>query len=208
MAGSTPETPKIALVRGRAVPVRGDDIDTDRIMPARFLRCVTFEGIEEHAFEDDRRQLAAIGQTHSFDDQRFRGASVLLVNHNFGCGSSREHAPQALVRWGIRAVVGESFAEIFFGNCLALGVPCVTVSADDIEKLMEAVERDPELDVAVDLESCEIRAGNLTVPAKIPQGPRDAFLEGAWDATGALLRDYEQVRSVAGRLPYVAGFRS
>src|SRR6516164_3727905 len=137
----------IEKITGRGIPLLLDDIDTDRIIPARYLRCVTFEGLGEHAFEDDRRQMP----NHPFDDPRFRGASVLIVGRNFGCGSSREHAPQALMRWGIKAIVGESFGEIFFGNCTANGIPCVSVSPGDAKKLAEAVTADPALPLFVDL---------------------------------------------------------
>jgi 3-isopropylmalate/(R)-2-methylmalate dehydratase small subunit len=135
---------KIQIVEGRALPIRGVDMDTDRIMPARFLKSITFEGLEQHVFEDDRRAATRSGQVHPFDDPTFQGASILLANRNFGSGSSREHAPQGLNRWGIRAVVAESFAEIFFGNSLMIGLACVTASARDVEALMSLVERDPQ----------------------------------------------------------------
>ena len=192
----------VSSVTGSAIPVRGDDIDTDRIMPARYLRCVTFNGLEDHFFEDDREQ----GTSHPFDDARYAGATVLLVNRNFGCGSSREHAPQGLARWGIGAVVGESFAEIFFGNCVALGLPCLTVSQTDVEALMESVEANPTADLVVDLESNSIRLGDRTVSASMPEGARDAFLRGTWDATGLLLDRPEEIEAVAKTLPYVGGF--
>jgi 3-isopropylmalate/(R)-2-methylmalate dehydratase small subunit len=130
---------RISQIDGRALPIRGNDIDTDRIIPARFLVTVTFEGLEQHVFEDDRKSSA-----HPFDDPRYAGAAVLIVNSNFGCGSSREHAPQALQRWGIKAVIGESFAEIFFGNSLMIGMPCVTAKAADIDALMDQVEHNPD----------------------------------------------------------------
>jgi 3-isopropylmalate/(R)-2-methylmalate dehydratase small subunit len=201
-------TLKIASVSGTAVPVRGDDIDTDRIIPARFLRCVTFEGLEEHAFEDDRREAAsrANGGAHPFDRPQFQGAAVLLVQRNFGCGSSREHAPQALARWGIRAVVGESFAEIFFGNCVALGLPCLTVSHDDIEKLMARASERPEEPFLVDLEGLTVSTPALTVRASMPRGARDSLVDGSWDATGLLLSEPRLVSQVAQNLPYVSGF--
>src|SRR5436190_13196557 len=144
---------------GRAVPLRGHDIDTDRIIPARYLKSVTFEGLEAHAFEDDRKQLAERGQTHPFSNPRYQGAGVLVVNGNFGCGSSREHAPQALQRWGIRAVIGESFSEIFLGNAVALGMACLTVSAQDAEALLSAVEADPSLELAVSVSGDTVAAG-------------------------------------------------
>ena len=196
----------ITSMSGRAVPVRGDDIDTDRIMPARYLRCVTFDGLEDHVFEDDRAQLKEQQQTHAFDDGRFQGASVLLANRNFGCGSSREHAPQGLARWGIRTVVGESFAEIFFGNCVALGGPCLVVSRQDISQLMDRVEAEPEIEVTVDLEARQVRAGDLTVAAEMPEGARDAFVRGTWDATGLLRDRPEDIQAIADALPYVGDF--
>ena len=192
----------ITRVTGRAVPLRGDDIDTDRIIPARFLRAVTFEGLEAHLFEDDR--AAAAG--HPFSHPAYRGAAVLLVNANFGCGSSREHAPQAIRRWGIQAVAGQSFSEIFFGNAVALGLPCVTVDAEAIDALMTAVERDPSTEVAVDLNALEVRAAGRSWGARLPAPARDAFVSGLWDATGLLLDRYDEVEAVAARLPYVASF--
>ena len=190
-------------MRGRSGPVRGNDIDTDRIMPARFLRCVTFDGIETHSFEDDIQGLKAKGKVHAFADPRFAGASVLLVNKNFGCGSSREHAPQGLKRWGIRAIVGESFAEIFFGNCCALGVPCFTVSAADIETLMRTAEKRPEAEFTVDLGKLIVETAGVSAKAGLQAGPREAFRNGTWDATQLLLERYEEVRAVAERLPYI-----
>src|SRR5262245_10995087 len=180
---------KRITIRGKAVAVPGNDIDTDRIIPARFLRCVTFDGLGEHAFEDDRKQLAQAGQRHPFDDPARAEAQVLVVGRNFGCGSSREHAPQALMRWrkGLRAVVGESFAEIFFGNCVALGVPCLTARAEDLEKLARAVEADPALELSVDLAKREVRAGSVTIPVQMPDGPREQLMSGRWDTTFELL---------------------
>jgi 3-isopropylmalate/(R)-2-methylmalate dehydratase small subunit len=193
-------------ISGRAVPLRGHDIDTDRIIPARFLKSVTFEGLETHAFEDDRKQLAERGIVHPFSNPRYAGARILLVNGNFGCGSSREHAPQALQRWGIRAVVGESFSEIFFGNSVALGMPCLTVTAADAEALLSAVETDPQADLTVSVGAGTVEVNGKKYPANIPDGARQAFTAGTWDATGQLLDDFEQVRNVAKNLPYVSGF--
>jgi 3-isopropylmalate/(R)-2-methylmalate dehydratase small subunit len=196
----------IDKVSGRAVPLRGHDIDTDRIIPARYLKSVTFEGLETHVFEDDRKQLEERGQTHPFSNPRYAGARVLIVNGNFGCGSSREHAPQALQRWGIRAVVGESFSEIFFGNSVALGMPCLTVSAQDAEALLSAVEHQPHVDVTVSVSNQSVAVNGATYHATIPAGAREAFTAGTWDATGLLLDDFDRVREVAKSLPYVSGF--
>jgi 3-isopropylmalate/(R)-2-methylmalate dehydratase small subunit len=192
---------RVLQVEGRAVPVRGNDIDTDRIIPARYLRCVTFEGLGEHAFEDDRRQLAG---RHPFDRPEFEGAAVLVVNANFGCGSSREHAPQSLQRWGIRGIVGESFAEIFFGNCVALGIPCLTLARAEVARLQDAVEKDPKLRVLVDVERRRVVAGEETFAAGLPEAVRQAFVSGIWDSLGLLLERPEAVDAVAAALPYVA----
>jgi 3-isopropylmalate/(R)-2-methylmalate dehydratase small subunit len=200
---------RIARVEGPALPMRGDDIDTDRIMPARFLRAVTFEGLEQHLFEDERAGSAAgsrAGSPHSFDDARYRGASILLVNRNFGCGSSREHAPQGLQRLGIRAVVGESFSEIFFGNAFIIGVPCVTASPGDVRQLMDRVEKQPDARLRVDLEAGTCEVDGFRCAVSLPAHARDAFVTGAWDTTGLLLERYGEVDAVAAKLPYIAGF--
>ena len=191
----------IQTITGRGVVVRGADIDTDRIIPARFLRTVTFENLGAHAFEDDRA-----GGDHPFDQARFQGASILLANANFGCGSSREHAPQALMRWGIQGFVAESFAEIFFGNCIAMGLPCVRVEAKDMQTLMDAVESDPAQEVVIDLEARQVRWAGGQVAVEIADGPREQFLKGSWDSLGQLLAAGDQVENTARELPYVAGF--
>ncbi|HEY3158966.1 MAG TPA: 3-isopropylmalate dehydratase small subunit [Vicinamibacterales bacterium] len=197
---------KIQVIDGRALPLRGDDMDTDRIMPARFLKSITFEGLEQHVFEDDRLAAKRTGQVHPFDDPRFQGASILLANRNFGAGSSREHAPQGLHRWGIRAVVAESFAEIFFGNSLMMGLACVTASAQDVAALLSLVERNPNETLKVDLQAGTCQAPGLTVAISIPDHVRDSLMTGAWDTTGLLLDSYEQVERTAAKLPYLAGF--
>jgi 3-isopropylmalate/(R)-2-methylmalate dehydratase small subunit len=193
-------------ITGRAVALRGDDIDTDRIMPARFLRAVSFDGLEAHVFEDDRRAAAAAGASHPFDAPEGGGARVLLVNRNFGCGSSREHAPQALARWGIAAIVGESFAEIFFSNATALGVPCVSVRPEGMQALMALVERDPAAIVWIDLEEMAVQSGGVEAACAMPAAARNALLAGTWDATALLTADFEAVRAAAARLPYIGGF--
>jgi 3-isopropylmalate/(R)-2-methylmalate dehydratase small subunit len=198
---------RILSVSGRGVALRGNDIDTDRIIPARFLRCVTFDGLGQHAFADDRKQLTAQGKTHAFDDARFAGGEILVVGSNFGCGSSREHAPQAIQKWGIKAIVGVSFSEIFFGNTVAMGMPCVRLGQAEVEALQAAIEADPRIQVTVDIEHLEVRwNGGKKAPAAMPEGPRKQFVTGQWDATGELLDGAAQVRATAKRLPYVAGF--
>jgi 3-isopropylmalate/(R)-2-methylmalate dehydratase small subunit len=193
-------------ITGRAVVLRGDDIDTDRIMPARFLRAVSFDGLEAHVFEDDRRAEAGKGGQHPFDAAQCQGATVLLVNKNFGCGSSREHAAQALARWGIRAIVGESFAEIFFSNATALGVPCVAVSSADVRALMGGVDQDATASIAVDIGALCVTSAGVTAACAMPASARHAFLSGTWDATALLTADFGEVRAAAARIPYIAGF--
>ena len=193
-------------ISGRAVPLRGHDIDTDRIIPARFLKSVSFEGLETHAFEDDRKQLEERGQVHAFWDPRYTGATILIVNGNFGCGSSREHAPQAIQRWGIRAIIGESFSEIFFGNAVALGLACLTVSPQDAEALMAAVEANPQAELSVSVGAETVDVNGKIYRASVPAGAREAFTAGTWDATGLLLDDFDRVRAVAQNLPYISGF--
>jgi 3-isopropylmalate/(R)-2-methylmalate dehydratase small subunit len=195
-------------VAGAAIVLRGSDIDTDRIMPARFLRTVTFEGLEAHLFADERLADERLGRTHPLDDPARRGARVLLVNANFGCGSSREHAPQGLVRWGIRAIVGESFGEIFFANALALGLPCVTAARPDVEQLMEVADRASGAEFVVDLVERVVTAGGLAVPIGIPEAARLALVSGDWDVTGRLLDCYEEVERTRARIPYLGGFES
>lgn len=194
----------IRRITGTGLPLRGDNIDTDRIIPARFLRSITFEGLEQHLFEDDREQLAARSAgIHPVSNPAFASASILIVNANFGCGSSREHAPQAIRRRGIRAVIGESYSEIFFGNSVALGMPCVTAAAAEVARLMSAVEGDPSLAIEVDIEGQRVTAGSQAFEAHVPAAAREAFLDGSWDATGLLLDRYDEVEAVAARLPYL-----
>ena len=194
---------KVTRVAGTGCVLRGDDIDTDRIIPARYLRCVTFDGLGEHAFEDDRKQAKG---NHPLDDDRFAGAKILIVGRNFGCGSSREHAPQSLMRAGFGAFVGESFAEIFFGNCVALGLPAVTLARADLDRLMDAVELDPTQELVLDLAAGTITSRAGTQKIAMPDGARRQLLEGAWDATAVLLEARDATAATAARLPYVAGF--
>ena len=196
---------RITDVSGRAIPMRGNDIDTDRIMPARFLRAITFEGMEAHLFEDDRKLGGPGHNRHPFDVPAYQGASILLVNSNFGCGSSREHAPQAIQRWGIHAIVGESFAEIFYGNSAMIGMPCVTVPPEDVAALMARVERQPTTVVTLDLQGGTCQAGDFRCAIALPPKVRESFANGTWDTTGLLLDRFEEVKATAARLPYIAG---
>ncbi|HEY3043589.1 MAG TPA: hypothetical protein VGJ39_06175 [Vicinamibacterales bacterium] len=195
-------TGPIKKLSGRGLPLRGHDIDTDRIMPARFLRAVSFDGLEKHLFEDDR----AADPKHPFNDPRYAGAVILIVNRNFGSGSSREHAPQGLARAGIRAVVGESFSEIFQGNASILGIPCFIAGHDVVDELQTLVERAPATVMEADVESGVVTAGTLRVTASLPRALRDAFVSGQWNPTAMLLDRFEEVEAVAARLPYLNGF--
>ena len=197
---------RITTITGRAIPMRGNDIDTDRIVPARFLRAITFDGMETHLFEDDRKMGGPGHNRHTFDVPAYQGASIMLVNSNFGCGSSREHAPQAIRRWGIQAIVGESFAEIFLGNSAMIGMPCVTASSTDVKALQDLVERNPGTELRIDLTAGTCEAGEFRCSVFLPPNARDAFATGAWDTTGLLLDRYEEVNAKAARLPYVTGF--
>jgi len=194
---------RVDRVTATACTLRGDDIDTDRIIPARYLRCVTFEGLGEFAFEDDREQAKG---DHALDQEHYAGAGILVVGRNFGCGSSREHAPQALMRRGFRAFVGSSFAEIFFGNCVALGLPCVTLAEEDLAKLMESVELDPAQEVSVDVEARTVSSRVGVMSCQVPEGARSQFLEGSWNATAVLLEGGDRIEAAADALPYVAGY--
>jgi 3-isopropylmalate/(R)-2-methylmalate dehydratase small subunit len=197
---------RVTVRRGRGVVVRGNDIDTDQIIPARYMTSIRFAGLEEFVFRDSRFTQDGVPKGHPFDDRRFRGAGILVVNQNFGCGSSREHAPQALARWGIRALVGESFAEIFFGNCVALGIPAVTAARADIARLMDAVELDPEQEIALDIAARTVTWRGGSAPIKLPEGAREQLMDGSWDAMRTLLEARDQVLAKLESLPYAKGF--
>ncbi len=192
---------QISIISGTGIPLTGNDIDTDRIIPARFLRCVTFDGLGASVFADDRQQLQG---THPFDLSQFQGANVLVVNSNFGCGSSREHAPQALAKWGIRAIVCESFSEIFFGNCVAMGIPCVTADPAITTRLQAILTAAPQTTITVDLAALQVQCGDVTAPISIGEGSRQQLTQGTWDACGQLVANAAQTRSTATKLPYVA----
>jgi 3-isopropylmalate/(R)-2-methylmalate dehydratase small subunit len=195
---------KITSVSGRAVYVPGNDIDTDRIIPARFMKCVTFDGLGKFLFYDVRKNADGSDKAHPLNEARFKGATILLSGLNFGCGSSREHAPQAIQKYGFRAVVAEGFAEIFFGNCTTLGIPCMVAKREDIARIAEAVNANPQLEVTLDLDAREIRFGGQVVKATLRETDRDALVNGRWDAIGELLDGRSAIQATAAKLPYLA----
>jgi 3-isopropylmalate/(R)-2-methylmalate dehydratase small subunit len=192
---------QVKTVSGRGIPLGGNDIDTDRIIPARFLRCVTFDGLGEQAFADDRTQTKG---EHPFDQPQYQGANILVVNGNFGCGSSREHAPQALSKWGIQAIVGESFAEIFFGNCVAIGIPCVTAEPETIQQLQTILKDNSQAPTTVDLEAMQVHCGDFHASVSMGDGPRQMLTTGTWDTCGQLTAQVDEIQATAGKLPYIA----
>jgi 3-isopropylmalate/(R)-2-methylmalate dehydratase small subunit len=212
----TSEESRRARISGRAIPLPGDDIDTDRIIPARYLREITFETLGQYAFYDERFDAKGAEKpypssdkrerAHPLNDKRFKGGAVLLVNRNFGCGSSREHAPQSLMRMGIRAFVGESFAEIFSGNCTALGLPAARVSHQDAVALQGIVDADPATAVTIDLEARTVTAGGRSFPFTMPESDRKSLVTGEWDTTSVLLANQAGIRETVKRIPYVSGF--
>lgn len=191
---------EVKTVSGRGIPLIGDDIDTDRIIPARYLKAITFDNLGEGAFIDDRK---ALNGQHPFDQPQYQGANILIVNRNFGCGSSREHAPQAIAKWGIQALIGESFAEIFFGNCVAMGIPCVTADTATIKQLQELVAANPQANVTVNLETLQVQIDDYTAAVTMSEGTRSTFIAGTWDACGQLVANADQVKATAAKLPYV-----
>jgi 3-isopropylmalate/(R)-2-methylmalate dehydratase small subunit len=202
------EIVKITSVEGTAVPIRGNDIDTDRIIPARYLKEVTFARMGEYPFFDERFDGSGKKKEHPFNDPEYKGASILFVNKNFGCGSSREHAPQALYRFGIKAIIGESFAAIFAGNCTMMGLPAVTVGAGEIDQLMRSVEENPRTEYSLDLESKTLSYSNHRIAVELPETYRIALTMGSWDSTALLRANLEQVKKTAAKLPYMSGFTS
>ncbi len=195
---------EIKSVTATGIPLLLDDIDTDRIIPARFLRCVTFDGLGNHAFEDDRVQDPA----HPFNQEQFQGAGILIAGRNFGCGSSREHAPQSLMRWGIRAIIAESFAEIFFGNCNSLGIPAVRASRESLQQLTDAVQQNPGVEITVDLISLTVSCGELQISVELADSAREALTTGQWDYLGRLLSAADQVQQHASSVPYLNSFNT
>jgi 3-isopropylmalate/(R)-2-methylmalate dehydratase small subunit len=198
---------KIQQVTGRAVPIPGEDIDTDRIVPARYLKCVTFDGLGEHLFRDVRFQPDGSATDHPLNDPRYAGATILVAGRNFGCGSSREHAPQSIAKYGFKAMIAESFAEIFFGNSIALGLPCVSLPRGDIDTLVAHIKAHPETVLTVDLAEGAVRAqwpqGDVRFACSIKPGAREALQNGLWDPIGLLLEHKDDIRAVASSLPYL-----
>ena len=200
------EIVRITNVEGTAVTIRGNDIDTDRIIPARYLKEVSFARMGEYPFFDERFDASGNLKPHPLNDPKYKGASLLFVNKNFGCGSSREHSPQALYRWGIHAIIGESFAAIFAGNCTMMGVPTVTVSPGEIENLMQAVEKDPTTMFRLDLQAKTISFGEHKIAVDLPETYRSALISGSWDSTAMLRANLSEVKKTAAKLPYMNNF--
>lgn len=191
-------------VAGTGVPVRGNDIDTDRVIPARFMKEVTFENMGEYAFYDARRSDAGELNDHPFN--RFTSANILIVNENFGCGSSREHAPQALMRWGVEGIIGESFAEIFAGNCQALGIPTVTLDGETVQQIMDQVEENPDTSITINVQEETVTVDGRTIDAQVNASQKEALLQGNWDTTVLLKSSLDMVQETYDRLPYTRGF--
>ena len=196
----------VSTLTGPGIPLRGNDIDTDRIIPARFLKCVTFDGIGEHAFEDDIKGLAQKGETHPFTDERFTQGAILVANKNFGCGSSREHAPQSLKRWGIKAIIAESYSEIFYGNCVSLAMPCFTADHETCVKLQDTIANDPVAELVVSVKEATIQVAGETIALEIQSGAQGQFLDGSWNARAGLLGNLKGAREVAAKLPYISNY--
>ncbi|MDZ7850277.1 MAG: 3-isopropylmalate dehydratase small subunit [Halodesulfurarchaeum sp.] len=197
--GNEPPAERIPAVSGTGIPIRGNDIDTDQIIPARFMKVVTFEGLGQYAFYDQRAEA----ENHPLEDDKFRTASIMAVNANFGSGSSREHAPQALMRWGIQGLIGESFAEIFRGNCLALGLPTVTADTETVTQIQDWIEDNPDGEIEIDVEAATVTYGDTTIDVEIDGAQQQALSEGTWDTTAVMRANFEAVRERAQALPYI-----
>jgi 3-isopropylmalate/(R)-2-methylmalate dehydratase small subunit len=190
----------IEQITSKGLPLRGNDIDTDRIIPARFLKCITFDGLGEHAFEDDIEGISKQGGVHPFRDSKYKGAGILISNRNFGCGSSREHAPQALLRFGIKAIIAESYSEIFFGNCVSIGIPCFVASHETTEEILANIEKNPSLEISVSVRELKASIGEKSYELKLADGPRGQFLDGSWHARSVLLLNKEKIEALANSL--------
>ena len=194
---------KISQIAGRGVYVPGDDVDTDRVIPARYMKCITFDGLGEYAFYDERFDANGQPKPHPINDPKYAGATILLAGRNFGCGSSREHAPQALYRHGFRAILAESFAEIFFGNSITLGMPCLVMDGRDIRALAALIEEAPQTELNIDIPNGQVSIADVSFPAKLPDHAKEALVDGKWDAIANLLEGLDAVQSTAARLPYI-----
>jgi 3-isopropylmalate/(R)-2-methylmalate dehydratase small subunit len=201
----TEEIPSVEEVTGTGMPIRGNDIDTDQIIPARFMKVVTFDGLGEFAFFDLRFDDEDNPKDHPMNEDRYQDASIMVVNNNFGCGSSREHAPQALMRWGIDALIGESFAEIFAGNCLALGIPTITADHETVNDLQQWVEDNPDGEIDIDVAAETVSYGGQEVGVSVNEGQRKALVDGIWDTTALMKSNKNAIDETAGNLPYVGG---
>ncbi|MFC6865458.1 3-isopropylmalate dehydratase small subunit [Halomicroarcula sp. GCM10025817] len=208
MTDATEEIPEVDYVEGTGIPIRGNDIDTDQIIPARFMKVVTFDGLGEFAFFDLRFDDDDNPKDHPMNEERFEGANVMVVNNNFGCGSSREHAPQALMRWGIDAIIGEGFAEIFAGNCLALGIPTVTADHETINALQQWVDDNPGEEIEVDVAAETVRYGGNEISVSVDDAQRQALVEGIWDTTALMKANRNAIEETAAQLPYLDQTRS
>jgi len=193
---------KITARTGRGVPVPGDDIDTDRIIPARFMKCVTFDGLGEYMFYDVRKKEDGSDTDHPLNKECYQGASIIISGNNFGCGSSREHAPQALGKAGINAVIAEGFAEIFLGNSTQLGLVCASVNNQNRLKLSHSVESDPAQEITIDLEKKEIRYKEGSIPFEMTESNRSSLMEGKWDPIQDLLENSEKIEALEKSLSY------
>ena len=203
MTDATEDIPEVDHVSGTGIPLRGNDIDTDQVIPARFMKVVTFDGLGEFAFFDQRFDDEDNPKDHPMNEERFRDASIMVVNSNFGCGSSREHAPQALMRRGIDALIGESFAEIFAGNCLALGIPTVTADHETIDALQRWVDDNPDGEIEIDVASETITYGSNEISVTVDDGQRKALVDGIWDTTALMKANQQAIQETADSLPYV-----
>ena len=199
---------KVKSVKGQGIPVPGDDIDTDRIIPARYMKLITFDELGKYAFYDARFNEDGSKKEHPFNDEKFASAEILIVNKNFGCGSSREHAPQSLMRYGIKAIIGESFAEIFEGNCTTLGIPTVNAAKEDIENLMAVIKDDPAFEIRIDLENKQVSYGDFSFPINQKESSRIVLTEGRWDSLSELMEAKAEVKKVAERIPYLNGSKT
>ena len=201
------ENLKIKSVIGRGIPIHGNDIDTDQIFPAKFMRCTTFDTIAQYLFYDARFNGDGSKKEHPLNEEKYKEGKIFIVNRNFGCGSSREHAPQAIYRYGIRAIIGESFAEIFRDNCTSIGMPAVTATKEEIEKLMDCTQKNPDCEIKIDLESKKVSCAQLKIELQLPEHFRKALVDGTWDSTAGLLSAVNQIQETAKKLPYMKDYR-